>query len=70
VINAQSHLLFGGTHLRNLLYLSDPASSAHRLSRENGGLATTVSNFINASHSFNFGLFSVSHRRIVALSNP
>jgi len=69
-MKAQSHLLFGGIHLQNLLYLSDAASSAHHLSRLKGGFATTVSNFIKLSHSFNLGFLSVSHRRIVALSNP
>jgi hypothetical protein len=68
-IKAQSHLLFGGTHLQNLLYLSHEALSAPHLSKENGGFATTVSNFISVSHSFSFGLFKVSPQRIVALSN-
>jgi hypothetical protein len=62
-------LLFGGIHLQNLLYLSLEALSAHHLSSENGGLATTVSNFIRESHSFSFGLFRVSPQRIMALSN-
>lgn len=35
-----------------------------------GGLATTVSNFISASPSLSFGLRSVSPQRMVALSKP
>src|ERR1051326_4152504 len=69
-MNAQSPLLLGGTPRQKRLYLSEAASSAPHLSKENGGLATTVSNFISVSFSFSLGLLIVSPQRIVALSNP
>src|SRR5664280_2890395 len=81
-INAQSPLLFGGVPLQKRLYLSVSGSKLSaalfsslssllpHLSNENGGFATTVSNFISASPSFSFGLRIVSPQRIVALSNP
>src|SRR5665647_1483632 len=82
LINAQSPLLLGGVPLQKRLYLSvsgsklsldlfsSLSSTFPHLSNENGGLATTVSNFIRASPSFSFGFRIVSPQRIVALSNP
>src|SRR5665647_470639 len=82
LINAQSPLLFGGVPLQKRRYLSvsgsqlttvfspSLSSTFPHLSKLNGGLATTVSNFIRASPSFSFGLRIVSPQRIVALSKP
>src|SRR5665648_734622 len=82
LIKAQSPLLFGGVPLQKRLYWSVSGSKLSldlfsslssifpHLSKLNGGLATTVSNFISASPSFSFGLRMVSPQRIVALSNP
>src|SRR5450759_693238 len=82
LINAQSPLLFGGVPLQKRLYLSVSGSKLSldlfsslsslfpHLSRLNGGFATTVSNFIRASPSFNFGFRMVSPQRMVALSKP
>src|SRR5690606_33732144 len=70
VIKAQSPLLFGGTPRQKRLYWSPAASSAPHLSNENGGFATTVSNFKSWSPSFSFGLRMVSPHRITALSYP
>src|SRR4030043_365200 len=81
-MNAQSPLLFGGMPLQKRLYLSVSGSKESlalfsslsslfpHLSSENGGLATTVSNFIRASPSLSFGLRIVSPQRMVALSKP
>src|SRR5664280_1824411 len=82
LINAQSPLLLGGVPLQKRLYLSVSGSKLSlalfsslsslfpHLSNEKGGLATTVSNFIRESPSFNFGLRIVSPQRMVALSKP
>lgn len=47
VINAKSHLSFGGTPRKNRLYLSLEACSAHHFLRENGGFETRTSNFMS-----------------------
>src|ERR1035437_4942805 len=82
LINAQSPLLFAGVPLQKRLYLSvsgsklslalfsSLSSTLPHLSKLNGGLATTVSNFISASPSFSLGFLIVSPQRIVALSKP
>src|SRR5690554_7590392 len=69
--NAQSPRLVGGIPLQKRLNASVSASSFPHFFKENGGLATTTSNFLRlVGLSVCRGLRMVSPQRMLALSNP